>query len=63
MYVYDVKSKSFIWTDDLRDYVIQKFGDLIYKPMYVSRIDFDETVFKVIIVDVYDENYMIVNSH
>lgn len=63
MYVYDVESKSFIWTDDLREYVIQNFGDLIYKPLYVRRMTFDEVAFKVIIVDVYDENYMVVNSH
>ena len=63
MYVYDVESKSFIWTDDLRGYVIQKFGDLIYKPLYVRRMTFDEVAFKVIIVDVYAENYMVVNSH
>ena len=62
VYVYDVESKSFIWTDNLREYVIQKFGDLIYKPMYVRRITFDEVVFKVIIIDVYAENYMVVNS-
>ena len=63
MYVYDVESKSFIWTDDLCGYVIQKFGDLIYKPLYVRRMTFDEVAFKVIIVDVYAENYMVVNSH
>ena len=63
MYVYDVESKSFIWIDDLRGYVIQKFGDLIYKPLYVRHMTFDEVVFKIIIVDVYAENYMVVNSH
>ncbi len=28
MYVYDVETKSFVWTNDLREYVIQKFGDI-----------------------------------
>lgn len=63
MFVFDMESQSFIWTSDLRDYIAEKFGDLVYRRQYVKRLEFDEIVFKVIIVNVYAEKYMTITEH
>lgn len=62
MFVYDMETKNFIWSNDLRQYVADEFGTLVYKHKHAKAVVFDKPVFKVIIVNL-KETYMVIEEY
>lgn len=62
MFIFDNESQQFIWSNDLKNYVADNFGTLVYKAYNVRSLIFEKPTFKIIIVDLYD-TYMVVTKY